>query len=363
MIMRRTYCIYIVSIIMGVFLAGCDRTETDWMQAKQANTIPAYTEFLAKHSQGPFADEAKKAIDEIQWQAAKASDTVEAISSYLYKHPHGIHVVDANARIEELDWAAAQHTSNSEAFRAFLSKHRESRFAADAKEQLAKVEFERLSKSGSVSELKEYVHDFEGTTWSKQMQERLEGIRKALSIIEQTKFHLWSLQIADSNKTGFLLRSSTGNIVLSPSTEITGIIQFMFPNKDIPHTIVGRYPTSVGQNLGRFVTDKTWKVYCRTDVFGPSPSFMTVQRTNIGFEKQGGESEYYLLPEFPADFSVETEVLQIADRLPDQLSQEDYYILWRILSFRDMDKELKAKSADAPLDTLGVLRNMQAGGK
>jgi hypothetical protein len=105
--------------------SGCDRTESDWEQAKGANTIPAYKEFLSKHSEGPRADQAKAAIQaETDWDQANATNTIQSYKEFLSKHSQGPHTEQAKAAIQtETDWEQTERSNTVPAYTDFLAKH------------------------------------------------------------------------------------------------------------------------------------------------------------------------------------------------------------------------------------------------
>jgi hypothetical protein len=92
----------IVGVMSLGLLCGCDRTESDWKQAKDSNTVPAYTDFLAKHPQSLHVDEARGSIDELDWIDAKTKNTFDAYNGYVARHADGKHLADVRAGIEAL---------------------------------------------------------------------------------------------------------------------------------------------------------------------------------------------------------------------------------------------------------------------
>jgi len=70
----------------GMFLAGCNSTESDWKHAKEANVTSAYARFLDRHPQGAHADEAKAAIENLDWKAALLTNNVSGFLTYLRTH-------------------------------------------------------------------------------------------------------------------------------------------------------------------------------------------------------------------------------------------------------------------------------------
>ena len=77
-----------VLVLGTILLGGCDTTESDWKQAKDANTVFAYSNFVAKHSNGAHVDEANAAIERLDWSTAKGSQSAAAYEEFLKNHPN-----------------------------------------------------------------------------------------------------------------------------------------------------------------------------------------------------------------------------------------------------------------------------------
>jgi hypothetical protein len=77
----------ILLVLITSFLVSCNRTESDWKQAKDANTLPAYMNFIAKHPSGPHVDEAKEATENLEWAAVARSGTADDFFDFYNRHP------------------------------------------------------------------------------------------------------------------------------------------------------------------------------------------------------------------------------------------------------------------------------------
>lgn len=93
-------------MLSTTLLLGCGTTERDWKQARDANTVSSYVEFLGKHPEGAHVEEARAAIEEIDWIFAKAKNTTADYSKYLATHSAGRHAVEARAAIEAIETVA-----------------------------------------------------------------------------------------------------------------------------------------------------------------------------------------------------------------------------------------------------------------
>ncbi len=98
-----TRLLVLTTALLASLLASCGKTESDWKQAKDANTAPGYAGFLAKHPQGSHVDEARAAIDDLDWNSAKTKNTVADYNKYLLTYSAGRHAVEAKAAIEAIE--------------------------------------------------------------------------------------------------------------------------------------------------------------------------------------------------------------------------------------------------------------------
>ncbi len=137
-----------ILLFLSTFLVvGCSSTWLNWQEAKFSNTVDAYTDYLAKHPQGPHADDARAAIDDLEWDSAKNyaslsyplpldKESIEAFNGYILKFPQGRHVVEAKEGIEQLDWKAADSSGKITDYMGYLSKYPRGKYADRAKEEI-----------------------------------------------------------------------------------------------------------------------------------------------------------------------------------------------------------------------------------
>jgi outer membrane protein assembly factor BamD (BamD/ComL family) len=165
----------------------------NWKPAR-TGTRDAYEAWLAKHPDGPWAQEARDAIDAIDWEAAKADGSELAYRQYIHDHPEGLHVRqaaflvehdaytkvmdrptrerwveflkrfdegtyanEARLQIETIDWRAAQKADTPAAYRAFLEKHPKGRNVAQAEQREEDRTFEKAAAVLSEGGLKAYL--------------------------------------------------------------------------------------------------------------------------------------------------------------------------------------------------------------
>jgi len=89
----------IPALISALF--GCSTTKIDWEMTTSINTPKAYQEFLAKHPDSEYTQQAQLKLEPMIYQKALDEGTVAIYSSYLMKLPQGEHVKDIRAKIKE----------------------------------------------------------------------------------------------------------------------------------------------------------------------------------------------------------------------------------------------------------------------
>jgi hypothetical protein len=67
--------------------------------ARGVNTIKAYQEFLKKHPDSEFSEEAKAKLEPLAYQKAVDTDTLQGYAAYLIQYPQGAHKDESRARI------------------------------------------------------------------------------------------------------------------------------------------------------------------------------------------------------------------------------------------------------------------------
>lgn len=83
-------------------LVACSSEPEDWEAAAAANTVEAYSEYLAAHPNGDHAEEAGELRDvlaeTIAWDRARGTDTEEAYAEFLEVHGNGAYADEARVR-------------------------------------------------------------------------------------------------------------------------------------------------------------------------------------------------------------------------------------------------------------------------
>jgi hypothetical protein len=131
-----------------VLLSGCNTTESDWKHAKDANTVAAYSGFLAKHPQGNHVSDANAAIENLDWAMTKDANTVPAYEDFVRKHPAGQFAETAKTALMDVRWADAKRTETTQSYKSFLDLYPSSPYTAEA---TARIEALSITKADSIS--------------------------------------------------------------------------------------------------------------------------------------------------------------------------------------------------------------------
>ncbi len=90
----------LIPVLVSV-LAGCSTTRIDWDLTNRINTPKAYEDFLAKHPDSEYTQQAQMKLEPMIYQKALDEGNVSVFSSYLMKLPQGEHVKEIRARLRE----------------------------------------------------------------------------------------------------------------------------------------------------------------------------------------------------------------------------------------------------------------------
>jgi len=95
-----------IFLIVSIFLLGCDSTKNDWEKAQQNNTVESYTEFLFKHPNSEFSENARKQMGKIELELKKMVlpiDLIIVIGFYNeYYHSLGSYYYKLSSNVKKL---------------------------------------------------------------------------------------------------------------------------------------------------------------------------------------------------------------------------------------------------------------------
>lgn len=125
-------------------LASCASPEKDWNLAARDDSQNAYLEFLAKHPDSEFAEQARRRIDELKvinaWERAKFKDTILAYDAFIDKYGDSEFVLDARNRVREIrrdeHWDRIYDSGDRVALEAFIIEYPKAPQLTEAEDML-----------------------------------------------------------------------------------------------------------------------------------------------------------------------------------------------------------------------------------
>lgn len=93
---------WILVLLLVFGLMGCCTTKIDWEMARGINTFESYQEFLKKHPDTEFSEEAHAKLEPLAYQKAIDTDTAAGYSAYLMKYPQGGHSDEVRDTLNEI---------------------------------------------------------------------------------------------------------------------------------------------------------------------------------------------------------------------------------------------------------------------
>jgi len=130
---------FAVAVLAAGAMLACSSPEKELNQAKEAGTVQALDAFLAKHPEGPLAEQAKDAKEALIFKGVKDANTVAGYEGFLKLYPNGKLASAALAAIEELHFREAEVSATIEAYDHFLNQHPKGAFAAKAGQALERL--------------------------------------------------------------------------------------------------------------------------------------------------------------------------------------------------------------------------------
>lgn len=205
--------VLLVLILFMLGAAGCDSPGAAWDEAREADSIEAYQQFVDAYPDSPEASDAEQRILELRreqaWEAARMEDTVEAYQAFLGEYSEGELADQARSRLSVLErqsaWQALEGSDDLEALQAFADDYRESPEATEAQARIAELEEARREAEARERERAE------------EERRRLEAERAARS----HRVQLAALRTAEQAEQGAQrLREQLGDLLGESDVEV-----------------------------------------------------------------------------------------------------------------------------------------------
>ena len=123
-----------------LLLASCASPEKDWHLAERDDSKNAYLEFLAKHPDSEFAEDARGRIDELKvinaWERAEFKDSLATYQAFIDKYGDSEYIATARERIRDMQrdeyWEMIQTDGSKAAVEAFIVQYPDAPQLAEA---------------------------------------------------------------------------------------------------------------------------------------------------------------------------------------------------------------------------------------
>ena len=136
---RSTRMFLVIAIVVAAGMIACSSPARELEQAKAAGTIQALDAFLAKHPEGPLAQQAKDAKEQLALDDAKEQGSIAAYQAFLKAYPQGKLASTAQEAIEALQFEDARQVGTIASYEEFLKEHPKGRMAQKANDALERL--------------------------------------------------------------------------------------------------------------------------------------------------------------------------------------------------------------------------------
>lgn len=130
---------FILLVLISMFIS-CSNVKKDWDNAKQKNTVEAYSDFITNHPESEFLSEAQNKIADLDWASAISSDSVKAYKDFIAKHTENIHIKEAEQKITDLEWKDAKMKNSIENYKKFIADYPKCSYIDSANHCISQLE-------------------------------------------------------------------------------------------------------------------------------------------------------------------------------------------------------------------------------
>jgi len=145
-----------IVFFLCISFMACASPQKDWEQAEDIGTKDAYEQFLQKHPNSQFEDEASKMLENLDWSETTQQDTISAYEKFLTHYKESIHSEKAQQRIKVLQAECSQLLKESES----LIKRKQ--------ENLAIEKYQRVVNQCEGTTNAAYAHFYLAKTYSQK---------------------------------------------------------------------------------------------------------------------------------------------------------------------------------------------------
>ena len=135
------------AVLCALVLAACSNPEKDWEIAQRDDTPEAYLEFLARHPNTEYLEQARARVAELKvlraWERAEFRDSENGYQDFLERFPESEQADAARQKLVEIErdaiWATLEDAESSEVVKAFIRDYPDAPQFAEAQTLLASL--------------------------------------------------------------------------------------------------------------------------------------------------------------------------------------------------------------------------------
>lgn len=146
-------------------------------KAKKANDIAVVEDYLKKYPNGKYRAESKIILDELYFGKAQKSNLVADYERYLRKYPKGIHIGEVRPILENHYYTKAKNSNDIEDYETYLKKYPQGAHAEKFAATLEELYREKIITSGSVADCEAYLSSFPNGKYAEETRIILDELK------------------------------------------------------------------------------------------------------------------------------------------------------------------------------------------
>lgn len=160
-----------------LLILACDNGKKDYEKTQQANTIQTYEEFIQKHPDSKFVEDAKEKLDSLRYEMVTSKDNADAYEDFIKKHPDSKYVSKANNILDSLRFSKVESIDSLEIYLSFLENYPHSAFTDKAKHRIEELAFYRVKKKDEIKEYQGFITKYPKSQFAFKAKKRLEFLK------------------------------------------------------------------------------------------------------------------------------------------------------------------------------------------
>jgi outer membrane protein assembly factor BamD (BamD/ComL family) len=139
----------VILLFVPVLLLACATAKSQYEDARKANTISAYQEFLSKYPSGEYAKLAQTRIETLNFEKAQAVNSVDAYENFMLSSNSDLFKNYAIQRIKKIhgdEYLKAKEIDSVEAYDHYMTNYPKSDFLSNCVERIEYLEWSRALK-------------------------------------------------------------------------------------------------------------------------------------------------------------------------------------------------------------------------